>query len=128
MFQLVCLPFYDQGVREDIRFHRWRFTFLAQWRNPAEIRGERVSKLTPPSFYGERISRRLPVMTMIPESCSRLRKSDGAIFDTAVLLRDVGITSGAGIARNQDAGVNMNKRESFSIAACSSFGRAAIWS
>ena len=36
--------------------------------------------------------------------------------------------SGAGIARNQDAGVNMNKRESFSIAACSSFGRAAIWS
>jgi len=51
-----------------------------------------------------------------------------AIFDTAVLLRDLGITSGAGIARNQYAGVNMNKRESFSIAACSSFGRAAIWS
>jgi hypothetical protein len=31
----------------------------------------------PPSFYGERISRRFPVMKVIPESCSRLRKSDG---------------------------------------------------
>ena len=46
MFQLVCLAFYDQGTLEDTRFHRWRFTFLAEWRNPAEIRGERISKLT----------------------------------------------------------------------------------
>jgi hypothetical protein len=60
--------------------------------------------------------------------CTRYMRAVDAIFDRAVLLREVGMTSSAGIARNQDAGVNMNTRESFSIAACSSFGRAAIWS
>ena len=62
------------------------------------------------------------------EEVRRYVRAVDAIFDTGVLLREVGITSGTHIARNQDAGVIMNKRESFSIAACSSFGRAAIWS
>ena len=86
----------------------------------------------PPSFYGERISRQTSGYDDDPRELFEIEevtvRKGGAIFDTAVLLRDVGITGGAGITRNQDAGVNMNKRESFSIAACSSFGRAAIWS
>jgi hypothetical protein len=62
------------------------------------------------------------------EEARRDTRQSMPFFDRAVLLREVGITGGAGITRNQDAGVNINKRESFSIAACSSFGRAAIGS
>ena len=88
----------------------------------------------PPSFYRERISRQTSGYDDDPrelfeiEEVRRYVRAVDAIFDTAVVLREVGITSGARIARNQDTGVIMNKRESFSIAACSSFGRAAIWS